>query len=207
MTDEMPPRPEARTDTRQSLIDAGYDLLREGGADALTLRRAAARAGVSHAAPAHHFNGLAGLQTAIAARAMNDFADTMKRRRAAADPDPFAQLLAICEGYLDFARSHAGLFHVMFQCPDIDPMDPAFAAAAHEAYGVLRAGCAPFASAHTALALETAVWSMVHGYTALRHGDPDFPAADGQFAPPFATVLALLLGNVPSPLAPPGSEC
>ena len=52
---------------REALITAGVGLLNEGGLSALTLRKCAARAGVSHAAPAYHFKGLNGLLTAIAA--------------------------------------------------------------------------------------------------------------------------------------------
>jgi DNA-binding transcriptional regulator YbjK len=46
---------------RAALVSAGIELLEEGGLEALTLRKCAARAGVSHAAPAHHFEGLQGL--------------------------------------------------------------------------------------------------------------------------------------------------
>ncbi|WP_141215717.1 TetR/AcrR family transcriptional regulator, partial [Hahella sp. CCB-MM4] len=72
--------------TRDALIEAGLSLLIEGGPEGLTLRRAAARAGVSHAAPAHHFNGLPGLQTAIATRAFALFTVTMISHRDAAEP-------------------------------------------------------------------------------------------------------------------------
>src|SRR5881394_2582635 len=40
---------------RQALLDAAVDLLRTGGADALTLRAAARAAGVSQSAPYRHF--------------------------------------------------------------------------------------------------------------------------------------------------------
>ena len=66
----VPPAPRTahhHGDLRQALVAAGIELLDEGGLAALTLRRCAARAGVSHAAPAHHFKGLRGLLTAIVA--------------------------------------------------------------------------------------------------------------------------------------------
>ena len=50
---------------RPALIKAGIALLEEGGIDALSLRKCAARAGVTHAAPAHHFDGLAGLKALV----------------------------------------------------------------------------------------------------------------------------------------------
>src|SRR6516164_8276496 len=51
---------------RQALLDAAVATLDEAGADRLSLREVARRAGVSHAAPAHHFTDKAGLLTAVA---------------------------------------------------------------------------------------------------------------------------------------------
>ena len=62
---------------RVALVDAGLALLAIEGLAGLTLRACAARAGVSHAAPAHHFAGLPGLLTAIAARGFGIFTDTI----------------------------------------------------------------------------------------------------------------------------------
>jgi AcrR family transcriptional regulator len=64
----MSDKPHHHGNLREALINAGLLLLKEDGLDGLTLRRAAARAGVSHAAPAHHFSGKQGLVAAIAAR-------------------------------------------------------------------------------------------------------------------------------------------
>ena len=83
--ENAPPAPALR----DVLIEAGIALLNEGGMAALTLRRAAARAGVSHAAPAYHFDGLPGLLTAIAARAFADFSNRMQAARDLAGSDPF----------------------------------------------------------------------------------------------------------------------
>src|SRR5215469_15193033 len=53
-------------DLRQVLLDAAVATLDEVGADGLSLREVARRAGVSHAAPAHHFADKAGLLTVVA---------------------------------------------------------------------------------------------------------------------------------------------
>jgi AcrR family transcriptional regulator len=192
MTD-VPPAPRGG---RQALIEAGLALLAEGGAGALTLRRAAQRAGLSHAAPAHHFGGLPGLYAGIAAAAFRDFAATMLRFRDRAGSDPRARLLAICEGYLDFARSRAGLFQLMFAAPGVDRADAELVAAGAAAYAVLREACAPFARPGAeAEALETAVWSLVHGYAILA---PALPRRDGEPAA-FAGLLDRLLRGDPAP--------
>ena len=187
-----------------ALIDAGVALLHEGGMAALTLRRAAARAGVSHAAPAHHFHGLPGLMTAIAARAFQDFADAIDTGREAAGTDPFARLLGTCTGYLAFAAKHQGLFHLMFVSPQVDRNDAAVTPHATRAYMILRQACLPFAAsgATADTVLETAVWSLVHGYAALGF-DPTNPTRRS-FAPPppFEPLLRELLTARQNPLAP-----
>ncbi|MEO8244768.1 MAG: TetR/AcrR family transcriptional regulator [bacterium] len=176
---------------RDALIDAGIALLDQGGMPALTLRRAAARAGVSHAAPAHHFDGLPGLLTAIAARAFQIFADTMEAASTAAGPDPFARLVGLCDGYLAFASQHHGLFHVMFVSPEVDRDDPALTPHSARAYLLLRATCLPFAApdATEDAVLETAVWSMVHGYASLTFNTNQGKRRSYVLAPDFAALL------------------
>ena len=64
----MPPtRPYHHGDLRQAVLTAAVAVLDESGPTQLSLRDLARRAGVSHAAPAHHFGDKAGLLTAIAA--------------------------------------------------------------------------------------------------------------------------------------------
>lgn len=160
------PRPHHHGNLRSALIEAAFAIMAEGGD--LTLRAVAARAGVSHAAPAHHFSGLPGLRTAVAARAFEIFGDGMIRARNVAADTPAARLLAICHGYLDFAREHGAMFRLMFANCDLLPDDAALNAASDRAYGILVEACAPFAhSTQDALRLQTTVWTMVHGYAVL----------------------------------------
>ena len=77
-------RPHHHGNLREALIIAGLELMEEGGPDALTLRKCAKRAGVSHAAPAHHFNGLTGLKAAIVARGHRLFSDFIRKAGAEA---------------------------------------------------------------------------------------------------------------------------
>ena len=72
-----PPKPHHHGNLRNALIEAGIDLLKEGGLPNLTLRKCAALAGVSHAAPAHHFDGLDGLRQAIASEGFSRFRQAM----------------------------------------------------------------------------------------------------------------------------------
>lgn len=182
---------------RTALIEAGMALLQEGGMPALTLRRAAARAGVSHAAPAHHFNGLPGLLTAIAAQAFRLFCAAMDKARDRAADTPEARLQAICQGYLAFATAHQGLFHVMFVSPEVIRSDPELMEQATRAYLILRNGCLPFAQSHLKPdeTLEIAVWSMVHGFAVLGFHAPPHPQRPIAQPPDFATLLSELLAR------------
>ncbi|PSL20391.1 TetR/AcrR family transcriptional regulator [Shimia abyssi] len=155
-------------DLRNALIKAGISLLDEGGIAALTLRKCAARAGVSHAAPAHHFDGLAGLKSAVAQEAFRLFSRHMMDAANAEGPSPRDRLRGICRGYVQFGLTHRALLETMFGLDAesllrerIDPGDS-------DAYQILRDTCAPFVPPDTQKeVIEFQVWSLVHGYTML----------------------------------------
>jgi len=173
---------------KKALVESGQALLAEGGLAALSLRKCAARAGVSHAAPAHHFKGLKGLVTAIITEGFKTFTQTMIEHRDAATDNPRARLIAIGEGYLAFARAHEAVSTLMFMLDEVYTDDPEYQLAAGASYQVLAEGCAPFKSGTVGAAgVETLVWSLVQGYASLaRTGQVD-PAAT-----PFATIFPML---------------
>ena len=200
MTDVSPPEPSLR----DRLIAAGMTLLERDGMAGMSLRKTAALAGVSHAAPAHHFDGLPGLLTAIAEAAFRQFTATMEAKLADAPKDPAARLQATCAGYLAFAAEHAGLFHVMFQNDQVCRQDPDLARAAAHGYDLLRIACAPF-SAERDEVFETAVWSMVHGYALLGFGAQVGRQRGQLLVPGFSYCLDRLIAEkCTRPLAPPG---
>ena len=69
-------------DLRDALIQAGLELLAEGGAEALDLRKVARRAGVSHAAPYRHFADKQALMAAINEEGFDGWLNGFKRRCA-----------------------------------------------------------------------------------------------------------------------------
>ena len=80
----MPPdRPYHHGHLRQAILAAAIDALTESGPARLSLRELARRAGVSHAAPAHHFGDKAGLLTAVAAQGYDLLADTLSAAQRA----------------------------------------------------------------------------------------------------------------------------
>jgi len=163
------PRANAQGDLRESLINAGLTLLARDGTSGLTLRKCAALAGVSHAAPAHHFDGLPGLLDAIAARGFEMFADVMEAKAAAAPQEPRARLEAICLGYFDFARDNPALYDLMFrQIWSLAGASEELGRSGARAYTVLADTCAPFVlRGQEPGVVETQVWSLIHGYATL----------------------------------------
>jgi AcrR family transcriptional regulator len=91
---------------RRVLIDGALDAIAEKGAAALSLRDVARRAGVSHAAPAHHFGDKKGLLTAIAVEGFDGLTDATR----AAAGDHVAGGLA----WIGWALEHPAHYEVMF---------------------------------------------------------------------------------------------
>ncbi|MFE5140144.1 TetR/AcrR family transcriptional regulator [Streptomyces fagopyri] len=106
---------EPETGLKARLIDAGVDLVAEEGAQALTLREIARRAGVSHGAPRRHFPTHLELLSAIAHRGFTDLAARVAEALGDGGASPRSQLTALGRVYLDFARSRPGMYELMFR--------------------------------------------------------------------------------------------
>lgn len=172
--------------------------MEEGGIDALSLRKCAARVGVSHAAPAHHFNGVISLKTAIVARGHALFCDAMRQSMQAAPTDPQAQLQAICAGYINFSQTHNAVFKFMFQSHAVDITQvnawvlENLETHTRASYQMLADACAPFKSAgQDDQSTEIMVWSLVHGY-AMLFSEAQDKTTPGGLAPEFAMILPKL---------------
>ena len=177
----------------QALITAGVALLDEEGAEGLTLRRVAARAGVSHAAPAHHFGGMPGLKIAIATKGFQSFLHDLAATRDSLPEgtSPFQALLAVNMTYIRFAGSRTALFRLMFD--QLPTQDPELRDTAHGSYLVLKGLCAPFTASRPAAAFEAAVWALTHGYAALNIGKTYLPESQIRTSS-YEDALLLLVG-------------
>lgn len=153
---------------REALIEAGLQLLYEEGLEALTLRRCAAIAGVTHAAPSHHFDGLRGLKAAIAVRGYAIFEQLMRDGIASASPDKRAQAIGLCQGYIKFATEHNALFNLVFDRPEKFVHDAEWVKASTSARQVLNDVSSQVASGSDAdSTVAIAIFSLVHGYAKL----------------------------------------
>ena len=161
-------------DLRGALLTAAEKLLERDGLAGLTLRAVAREAGVSHAAPMHHFGDLSGLVSELAAIGFRDFNATMMAA-AATGTTPAESGLARARAYLAYARTRPGMYRLMFRTEWLDMTRPALRDAADASFAGLAAAVG---ARHTgniatdALTLEQAAliartWSVVHGYTML----------------------------------------
>jgi AcrR family transcriptional regulator len=111
----MPSAGEQDGGLRARLIEVGVDLVTTEGAQALSLREIARRAGVSHGAPRRYFPTHLELLSAIARRGFEDLA----ARGAAAIGDgtgsPREQLATLGRVYLNFALTRRGMHELMFR--------------------------------------------------------------------------------------------
>jgi AcrR family transcriptional regulator len=122
-------RPRARStyrhgDLRRALLDAGIELARGGGPDAVVLREATRRAGVVPNAAYRHFASHHELLQAVRAAALSALAVAMEtelgKLRRGRRPADFARasLRAIGIAYLRFAQTEPGLFRTAFGAAD-----------------------------------------------------------------------------------------
>ncbi len=147
------------------MLEAAEAILDRDGLEALTLRAAARAAGVSHAAPPHHFGDLSGLLSVLAASGFVRFRAHLAAAAAAAGDVPRARLTALGVAYIGFARAHPGLFHLMFRSPRLDWSVPALAEAATAAFALLTSDAedADAPQGFDRLVLAMSRWSLAHG--------------------------------------------
>ncbi|SCG51417.1 TetR/AcrR family transcriptional regulator [Micromonospora humi] len=145
-------------DLRRTLLAAAVEAIAESGPAALSLRDLARRAGVSHAAPAHHFGDKAGLLTALAVQGFDGLGEAL---RAAGDDFRESGV-----AYVVFAVRHRAHFEVMFR-PDLYRADDPELVAARERTGELLRGGVSRHTGREPDADALAAWSIAHGFAEL----------------------------------------
>lgn len=150
---------------REALLAAAEIILKRDGLNALTLRAAAREAGVSHAAPAHHFGDLTGLLTELAADGFRRFGARLKET---ADV-PNARRWDGARAYVTFAMENPALFQLMFRSERLDGSRPAFKEARMQVLGMLSESRDVPLDKPSVEQLGTMLggWSLIHGYTML----------------------------------------
>src|ERR1700745_1056626 len=127
-------------DLKATILAEAAVLVAHRGADGLSLRELARAAGVSHAAPAHHFTDRRGLFTALATEGFQMLAEALIDARG-----DFADAAL---AYVRFAIGHPGHYRVMFDKSLVDVSDTELAAAEAAAGAELSRGVATLRDHH-----------------------------------------------------------
>lgn len=161
------PRPYHHGDLRRALIDAARRLLESDGPSALSLRAVAREAGVSPAAPYHHFKDKGELLDAVAHQGWDMLDETLATAKAAAlssSRDPMSELGV---AYVLFAQQNPALYRVMYDTSRDKEMLPDRQGEDDSAFCKVRdtmveAGADPASTTDLELA-TIAAWCAAHG--------------------------------------------
>ncbi len=155
---------------REALIAAAADILAEEGIEALSLRKAARRAGVSQAAPYSHFRDKTDLLASVAEIGFQRLALKMVDD-AQGVRDPFEKLQAISTSYIDFAARNAPLFLLMYGREFGNMKEhPTLAMSAGKSYSLFANtvnACVKDNPGVDGKAATVAAWGMIHGLASL----------------------------------------
>lgn len=167
-------------DLRNALSDAATELARRGGPDAVVLREAARRVGVSATAAYRHFANHGDLMHAVKLRALEELADALRTAlatagdRGAIGDRAVRGLHTTARAYIAFALTQTGLFRSAFCRPDGQIDDdwtpeqqaglPAFEILAHLMDALVETGRMP---PERRACADFYAWSVVHGLAML----------------------------------------
>ncbi len=158
-------------DLRSALIDAGLHLTRTGGPEALTIREATRRVGVSPNAAYRHFVDREALLGAVATAIQHRMAARMARKH---ESDASGRLRMVGLGYIKFALDEPGWFTVAFFGADPIGLSeetssaPPYLALVNALDAMVDAGAL---SPDRRNGAEWPCWSAVHGFAELAlHG-------------------------------------
>lgn len=162
-------KPYHHGDLREALLLAGESALADLPLQDVSLREIARRAGVSHAAPKHHFPTLADMLGEIAARGFQRFVSALAENAAlSADQSPEGRLMAMGRAYLRFAAENPAVYGLMFANKAQIAVTPHFAQASFAAWDQLEQAVAKIIGPSRAVNGAMLVWSTVHGLAMLR---------------------------------------
>ncbi|WP_247597509.1 TetR/AcrR family transcriptional regulator [Streptomyces sp. RKND-216] len=203
-------------DLRNALIDAATDLAREGGPDAVVLRAAARRVGVSPTAAYRHFNGQGDLLFAVKVCGQRRLAESMAAAgelgQDATGDEVEDAVLAMGRGYISFALREPGLFRSAFcDTPELAMVlnesgvpSPSSGEWQFRSFEMLidvldRLVACGRMPAHRRPGAEVAAWSMVHGLSVLLLDGPFAQLPDDRREAAVDRTLRTLLAGFTAP--------
>jgi AcrR family transcriptional regulator len=193
-------RPYHHGDLRNALVEAAYAELQREGQAGLSLRAVAREAGVSPAAPYHHFKDKSELLDAVTDTCFEGLLARMLEARAAFPDDA---LTAMGVAYVVFARENPARYRVMWDCMrDKSKMPEDVARDGPTAYSLVRdeliASGAAAADDEVGIEVATgALWCAVHGLAEMagfEHFQPLIAACGGEI--PFYRATLSHIGHL-----------
>jgi AcrR family transcriptional regulator len=162
---------------RQACLDEALAIIETSGVEALSLREVSRRLGVSHQAPYRHFASRDHILAELLSGSFEVFAAHLKSRPGSAAPP--ADLQAMGEAYLDFARAHPTRYRLMFSTPMPDPERfPEMMSRARAAFGLLEERLATMPSGTASVGDPSSpkldalfVWATIHGLAGILNSE------------------------------------
>ena len=169
----MPAKAYHHGDLKNALIKAGIEILSTEEIEALSLRRVAGKAGVSHSAPYAHFKDKLELLASISTEGFRQLYEALEQAHNAHFDQPDNLLKEVAYAYVQFALESPACFKLMFsgileqekafpELLDISRRNVALLSATVtrcQETGLLREGPQDM--------LALSIWSLVHGFTML----------------------------------------
>jgi AcrR family transcriptional regulator len=170
---ERRPKTYHHGDLRRTLIEAGLEVLEQGGVAALELREVARRAGVSHAAPYRHFADKGAFMAALIEVGFHRLARQIEETILSVPNQPEVRLQRLASAYVHFALANPWLMREMFSGLTIEKESYSSVQDATKAVsklfitiveegqsqGLVRAG--------NSGELASVIWSLLHGMSVL----------------------------------------
>ncbi|MEJ8303772.1 TetR/AcrR family transcriptional regulator [Saccharibacillus sacchari] len=160
-------------DLRNTLIENGIELINAEGIGGFSLRKVAARCGVSHAAPYSHFKDVQELLAAMADHVTSRFTESLQRS-IDGDYVPQKAMNRLGTAYIAFFQQHPAYFPFLFFHSGIriqvdgevegEPPYPPFAVFRETGMRLFRSQGLPEQMDDKML---LAFWSLVHGVASL----------------------------------------
>lgn len=155
-------------DLRRALLDAALARLRSGAP--LSLRGVADDAGVSPAAPYHHFESKEGLVAALASDAFDELDAALAAAHDAPAATAAARLRAMAAAYVRFGLADAARYRQMWTLPPLDDAHPELEARALQCFERLSRAVTAVrddGDVEGALRFASLGWALAHGFVLL----------------------------------------
>ncbi|MCW7468123.1 TetR/AcrR family transcriptional regulator [Leptospira kanakyensis] len=167
------PSKENGVNVREALIQAGVELLENTSLEDISLRKVAAKAGVSHVASYHHFENKNALFSAIAEIGFQKYFETYQKELEKTDQDFKGRYRALGWTYFQFIMANRQFARIMFGGMGVDLKNhPTLSGVSRRTYRqlheIIRMGQRlGFLEQGKTREKTLASWAMIHGIAML----------------------------------------